>query len=89
MGCMDACAPCLGQPPVGLVDDDDMLVPCGIVVGNGGSAVGRTIIDQYNLQVSECLVEHAVDASSQGRLGVVDGYDDRYGRCGHYLVFSL
>lgn len=64
------------EAPVGLCDDSEPHVALGIVIEDGGAAVGAAVVDADGFPVGECLSQHAVEALPQVGLYVVDGYDD-------------
>ena len=72
-----------------LVDGLDARVGAGCLVNHGGGAIGRAVIDADDLDVAQRLLQKAVQAFLEVPLGVVDGYDDRYGGAGCHRALLL
>ena len=72
-----------------LVDGFDARIGLGCLVNHGGGAVGRAVIDADDLDVAQRLPQKAVQAFLEVPLGVVDGYDDRYGGAGCHRALLL
>ena len=72
-----------------LVDGFDARVGAGGLVNHGGGAIGRAVVDADNLDVAQRLLQKAVQAFLEVPLGVVDGYDDRYGGAGCHRALLL
>ena len=72
-----------------LVDGFDARIGPGCLVNHGGGAVGRAVVDADDLDVAKRLLQKAVQAFLEVPLGVVDGYDDRYGGAGCHRALLL
>ena len=71
------------------VDGFDARIGLGCLVNHGGGAVGRAVVDADDLDVAKRLLQKAVQAFLEVPLGVVDGYDDRYGGAGCHRALLL
>ena len=72
-----------------LVDGFDARIGLGCLVNHGGGVVGRAVVDADDLDVAQRLLQKAVQAFLEVPLGVVDGYDDRYGGAGCHRALLL
>lgn len=75
-GSEKACIAGRSKSTVLLVHGSDPIVLKGKAVGDGGTSIGTTIIDEPDIKVLEGLGEEAIHASEENLSAVVYGDDD-------------
>ena len=67
---------CIAQPTILLMYHPYLIVVFHVFVADIRTTVRRTIIHQYHLPISERLRENTVDATPDGLLNLIYGYDN-------------
>ena len=72
----DACVAGIAESAILLVDNPDARVFGGPLITENGTAVGRSVIDEDNLQMGVILAQHTLHTTVEGVLGTIDGNDN-------------